>query len=388
MIHHETPRAMLDRLVGFDTVSSRSNLELIEFVRDYLAGFGIAATLVPNDDGDKANLYATIGPNVEGGVVLSGHTDVVPVEGQPWSTDPFRVVERDGRLYGRGTADMKSFSAISLALVPEMLAADLKRPVHLALSYDEEVGCLGAPRMIAEMAGRIPTPAAVIVGEPTSLKVVTHQKSTFSMQTVVRGKPVHSSQVDRGVSAVAVGARLVAWLDDRLLERIANPVADAPFDPPFTTIHTGMISGGTAHNIVAKECRFVTDVRALPGENPHDVMAAYKAFITEEIEPRMHRIDPATGVEVTVRADVPGLAPGGDTFAETLCRRLTGDNGVHGVSFGSEAGQFCAPGWSVVLCGPGSIDQAHQPDEFISIEQFEAGTKFQQRLIEWARSGV
>ncbi len=377
-----SPREMLDRCVGFDTVSSRSNLPLVDFIREYLASHGVPVTLVHDDTGDKAAVYATVGPAVPGGVVLSGHLDVVPVDGQPWTSDPFAVTERDGRLYGRGTADMKSFVAIALALVPEMLAANLKRPVHLALSYDEEVGCQGAPRMIAHMKDRIPTPEAVIVGEPTELAVVTHQKATFSIRTEVTGRPVHSSQVDRGVSAVAVGARCVAFLDDILRENMANPRPGVPFDPPFTTVHTGMISGGTAHNIVARACSFVTDIRALPGEDPRAIMRRYQAFAAERLEPAMKAVAPETGVSIRVRADVPGLSPGEDRRAEELCRRLTGDNGVHGVSYGTEAGQFLeGAGWSVVICGPGSIDEAHQPDEFITVEQFEAGVAFARRLV-------
>lgn len=379
-----SPREMLARFVSFDTVSSKSNLPLAHFVRDVLAEHGVGATLVPDETGEKANLYATIGPQAEGGVVLSGHLDVVPVEGQPWTTDPFTLTERDGRLHGRGTADMKSFSAIALALVPEMLRKDLKRPIHLALSHDEEVGCVGAPAMIRHMREHIAPPAAVIVGEPTELAVVTHQKATFSMRTEVTGRPVHSSQVDRGVSAVAIGARCVAFLDDILRENMAKPRTDLPFDPPFTTVHTGMISGGTAHNIVARHCAFVTDVRALPDEDPRAIMERYRRFVAERLEPGMKAIDPETGVDIRVRADVPGLSPQEDTRAEELCRRLTGDNGVHGVSYGTEAGQFHRDGggWSVVVCGPGSIDQAHQPDEFITIDQFEKGVAFARRLID------
>ena len=277
-------------------------------MQGYLEDHGAACIRIYDDTGAKANLLATVGGGDRAALVLSGHTDVVPVEGQEWTSDPFTLVERDGRFFGRGTADMKAFSAINLALVPEMLAAGLDRPIHLALSYDEEVGCIGAPRMIARMAERLPAPAAVIVGEPTELQVVTLQKSTFSMTTAVRGKPVHSSQIDRGVSAVAVGCRLVTWLDDRLRENMARAAPDCPFDPPFTTIHTGRIAGGTVHNIVAKDCDFVTDIRALPEDNPHEIMAAYEAYIAREIEPGMKRIDPASGVTVTVRADVPGLA--------------------------------------------------------------------------------
>lgn len=376
-----TPKEMLARLVGFPTVSSDSNLRLIGFVQAHLAAHGIASTLVPDTTGDKANLYATIGPDVPGGVVLSGHTDVVPVEGQSWTSDPFTMTERGGRLYGRGTADMKAFSAIALSLVPEMVAANLKRPIHLALSYDEEVGCLGAPSMIADMAGRIAAPAAVIVGEPTGMQVVTGQKTTFSFFTKVRGRSVHSSQVNQGVSAVVVGCRLVAFLDDMLRANMADPVPDSPFDPPYTTVHTGMVRGGTAHNIVARDCAFVTDIRALPDDDPHTYLDRYRAHIAADVEPRMKEIAAETGVDVGVRAHVPGLVPDAGNPAETLCRRLTGDNGLHAVSYGTEAGQFLGPGWPVVVCGPGSIDQAHQADEFISVSQLEAGTAFMRRLI-------
>lgn len=376
-----TPKEMLAQLVGFPTISSDSNLSLLGFVKDHLAAHGIAATLVPDASGEKANLYATIGPDAPGGVVLSGHTDVVPVEGQIWASDPFTMTERDGLLYGRGTADMKAFSAIALSLLPEMVAAGLKRPIHLALSYDEEVGCLGAPSMIADMARHIAPPSAVIVGEPTDMKVVTGQKTTFSFFTDVRGKSVHSSQVNRGVSAVVVGCRLIAFLDDMLRANMAAPAADSPFDPPYTTIHTGMIRGGTAHNIVARDCTFVTDIRALPDDDPHAYRERYKAHIAAEVEPAMKAIDADTGVEVGIRAHVPGLVPEADNAAETLCRRLTGDNGAHAVSYGTEAGQYRGPGWPVVVCGPGSIDQAHQADEYISVAQLDEGTAFIRRLI-------
>jgi len=376
-----TPKEMLARLVGFPTVSSDSNLSLLGFVQDHLEAHGIGWTLVHDETGQKANLYATIGPDVAGGVVLSGHTDVVPVEGQPWSSDPFTMIERDGLLYGRGTADMKGFLAIALALVPEMAAAGLKRPIHLALSYDEEVGCRGAPSMIAAMAETIAPPSAVIVGEPTGMRVVTGQKTTFSFTTTVRGKPVHSSQVNRGVSAVVVGCRLVAFLDDLLQANMAHPVDGSPFDPPYTTLHTGMIHGGTAHNIVARDCSFVTDIRALPEDDPFAYLDRYRTYVADTIEPPMKAIDPETGVDVEVRAHVPGLVPLPDNPAETLCRRLTGDNGMHAVSYGTEAGQFRQPGWPVVVCGPGSIDQAHQPNEFLAVEQLEAGTAFMRRLI-------
>lgn len=372
---------LIARLVDFPTVSSESNLDLINWVADYLTQHGIESHRIFDDDGRKANLYATIGPMVEGGVVLSGHTDVVPVEGQNWSTDPFSLSVHDGRLFGRGTADMKSFSAIALSLVPEMLAAGLKRPIHLALSYDEEVGCLGAPRMISEMVKALPRPEAVIVGEPTEMRVVTGHKGTFTMQTTVTGHSVHAGQVHRGVSAVAVAARLVSWLEDRMAASQASASPDSPFVPPYTTLHSGMIAGGTAHNIVARECRVTSDIRAIPGEDAHDYLAQYRGFIETEMLPRMRRIAEDTGIEVAISADVPPLAPEVDGAAERLARQLTGDNGSHVVSFGTEGGQFQEGGYSTVICGPGSIDQAHQPDEFIEESQVVAGTRFVRDLI-------
>ena len=372
---------MIARLIGFPTVSSASNLDLIGWVADYLSQHGIDSHRVFSDDGQKANLYATIGPMVEGGIVLSGHTDVVPVEGQDWSTDPFSLSARDGRLFGRGTADMKSFSAIVLSLVPEMLAAALKRPIHLALSYDEEVGCLGAPRMIAEMVKNLPLPEAVIVGEPTEMRVVTGHKGTFTMETTVTGHSVHSGQVHRGVSAVAVAARLVSWLEDRMAKNRDAADAASPFVPPYTTLHCGMISGGTAHNIVARHCEFIADIRPVPGESAHDYLAEYCGFIEETLLPPMRAVAADTNVEVAISADVPPLTPEADGAAERLARQLTGDNGSHVVSFGTEGGQFQEGGYSTVVCGPGSIDQAHQPDEFIEESQVAAGTRFLRDLI-------
>lgn len=372
--------SMIEALVETPTVSSDSNLALIDNVQAYLADQGIASHLVPNGDGMKSNLYATIGPAEPGGVVLSAHTDVVPVEGQAWSSDPFRLRERGGRLYGRGTADMKSFAAIALALVPEMREAGLKRPIHLALSYDEEPGCFGAPDMIADMVKTVPKPSAVIVGEPTEMRVVTAHKGFLNFETSVTGHSVHSSQADRGVSAIVTAARLIIWLDDRMRENAGRP-PDPLFDPPYTTLHSGTIAGGTAHNIVAKTCRFVTDIRTVPGEDPLDWLARYRAHIDLDVMPAMRAIAPAAGVAVNTIAHVPGLRPERDGAAEGLARRLTGDNGTHVVAYGTEAGQFQDAGYSVVVCGPGSIDQAHQPDEYIALSEVEKGTAFVRALI-------
>lgn len=375
-----TPLEMLERLVAFPTVSRDSNLELIDFVDDYLAGHGVAAVRTASPCGRKANLHASIGPPREGGVVLSGHTDVVPVDGQAWSSDPFVVTARDERLYGRGTADMKSFLAIALALVPEMAA--LTRPIHLALSYDEEVGCLGAPTLIQSLLSTVPRPAAVIVGEPTGMRVVTAHKSIFLFATHVRGFEVHSSLQDDGVSAIMFAGRMLAWLGERQRQNRLSALPSAAFAPGYTTVHCGRIEGGTASNITARDCYFLTDIRALPTERAEDHFRAFERFCREELEPEMQAVEPSCHIRFDVLADVPGFAAGATEPAVLLAQQLTGQNGTEAVSYAAEAGQFSAAGLSVVVCGPGEIAQAHQPDEYITAEQFAAGIEFQRRLIE------
>ena len=376
-----TTRDMLARLVAFPTVSSDSNLDCVAFIRDWLAGWGVESHLVYNPEGNKANLYATVGPRVEGGVVLSGHTDVVPVEGQAWTSDPFTLTERDGKLFGRGTCDMKGFDAAVLAAVPAMVRGGLKRPVHIALSYDEEVGCQGAPSMVDEMAHTIPAPSAVIVGEPSMMKAVVGHTGGLSWFTEVRGKSVHSSRIDTGVSAVMTAARLVTWLDDALQANRERADPSNPFAPPYTTIHCGTINGGTATNIVSASCRFVTEVRALPQEDALEVKNRFERFVREVIEPKMKAIAPESGVDIIARAAVRGLAPEENGAAEALVRRITGDNERSFVSYGTEAGIFQSAGWSSVICGPGDIAQAHQADEYITIEQLAAIDGFMHGLI-------
>ena len=375
-------REMLARLIAFPSISTSSNLDLIHFCRGWLRDHGVESTLVMSPGGDKANLFATIGPGVEGGIVLSGHTDVVPVEGQAWTSDPWTLTERDGRLYGRGTCDMKGFDALVLALVPDMVRAPLKRPVHIALSYDEELACRGAPSMVRAMVEAIPTPSAVIVGEPTRHAVVTGHKASVQLRTEVTGFAVHSSRIDQGVSAVMNAARLIAWHEDVMAEnqRRADP-AD-PFEPPYTTLHCGMVAGGSAANIVSSSAWFYSDIRAIPSEDPADYLERYRAYIHDVVEPRMKAVVPATGVAVEPIAEVPGLRPENDGAAERLMRRLTGDNGTHVVSYGTEAGIFQRAGWSSVVCGPGDIAQAHQPDEYIEVSELAAGERLLRRLVD------
>ena len=385
MADTDIPRDLIAKLIGFNTVSRDSNMALIDFVRDYLAKLGVESKLVPNEDGSKANLYATIGPNVPGGVVLSGHTDVVPVDGQEWSSDPFALVEREGKFFGRGVADMKTYCALAMAVLPEFLKSNPSKPIHLAFSYDEEVGCIGAPSMIEKMVGDVPKPMAVIVGEPTDMQVVTGHKSILGVRTHVSGHSVHSCQVDRGVSAVMTAARLVTYLENIMLEnkRLSDPAS--PFDPPYSTLHCGIIEGGTAHNIVAKDCRIVTDIRTIAGESPLDFYDRFKTHVKEEIEPKIKAIAPDAGIVLTPGKMVPGLKPEENGAAEQLARQITGDNSVHAVSYATEAGQFQSAGYSAVICGPGSIDQAHQPDEFITLDQVQEGWAFMLRVADVLR---
>ena len=375
-----TPREMLEKLVAFPTVSRDSNLPLIDFAEDYLTGHGVACRRVYDETGEKANLYALIGPETEGGVILSGHTDVVPVDGQEWDTDPFTVTERDGKLYGRGTCDMKGFDALALALVPDMLQAGLKKPIQIALSYDEEVGCRGAPSMIAEMAQTMPKAAACIVGEPSLMKVVTQHKGSVGIITRVHGFEIHSSLMHEGVSAVMTAARLITWLWERTQENIANADPASPFHPPFTTCHCGVVSGGTAGNITAKYAEFLTDIRCCPPDEPQDWFDRYKTHCAE-VEKEIQAIRPEARIEVVTRMMNPPCRKEEQGAAEEIARALTGDNSENVVSYGTEAGQFQEGGFSTCICGPGSIEQAHQPNEFISIEQFEAGEAFMRKLI-------
>lgn len=379
-----SPRQILDRLVSFPTVSRDSNLPLIDWVEDYLESHGVTAHRVWNEDRTKASLYAHIGPEVAGGVVLSGHTDVVPVDGQVWSSDPWMVTERDGRLYGRGTCDMKGFVALALAAVPLALAADLKRPLQLALSHDEELGCTGAPPMIAEMARSLPRAAAVIVGEPSRFSVVTGHKGGTGFKVHVKGYEVHSSLIHTGVSAIMAAAPLIDFANRVNAANAARPPAALAqmFDPPWTTLHVGMIRGGTAHNITAADCRFSCEIRVVPGEDIEDWVAAFEGQVAQAVA-AMQSIRPETGITVARFFSVPPLRPETDGPAEALARRLTGDNGLHVVSYGTEAGQFQAEGYSAVVCGPGDILQAHQPDEFLEISEFDAGWSFMQRLVAW-----
>ena len=381
-------KEIMDKLISFPTVSSESNLELISWVEDYLDYYGIESKRVYNPEKTKANLYANVGPMVDGGVILSGHTDVVPVVGQDWDTDPFSVVEKDGKYFGRGTCDMKGFDALALATVPKALKKGIKRPIQIALSYDEEVGCIGAPFMAAEMAKLMPKASAAIIGEPSMMKAVSGHKGGLGIKTHVRGFEVHSSLQHIGVSAIHEAAKLIEWANEMNILNANKESSDATkmFVPPYTTVHVGTIEGGTANNITAKDCYFIMGFRCIPSEDSKDWQAAYTKKV-REVEADMKAINSDCFINLEAGYGVPGLKPEENGVAEALVRKLTGDNGQHVVSYGTEAGQFQAEGYSSIICGPGDIAQAHQPNEFITVNQFQAGEAFLDRLIDDLAAG-
>ncbi|MCA0870162.1 acetylornithine deacetylase [Seohaeicola saemankumensis] len=378
-----SPRDILERLISFPTVSRDSNLPLVDWVEDYLNGQGITAHRHYDETGQKAALFAHVGPWEEGAVVLSGHTDVVPIDGQDWDSDPFTLTERDGKYFGRGTTDMKGYDALAIWALVEAHHRGIARPLQLALSYDEEVGCIGGPPLIAAMQPVLPKGRAVIVGEPSMMTCVTGHKGGKTFWLDVHGYEVHSSLLPSGVSAIMEAAKIIDWANQVNAEEAARVPTDvaAMFEPSFTTLHTGLISGGTAKNITAAHCGFDLGFRAVPDQD-HDVWRARILAKVAEVETAMQTIHPDARIVVDESFGVPGLQPETDGAAETLVRRLTGDNATHVVSYGTEAGQFQQAGYSAVVCGPGDIAQAHQPNEFITKSQFESGAGFMRRLVE------
>ncbi|HEY5411844.1 MAG TPA: acetylornithine deacetylase [Caulobacteraceae bacterium] len=373
---------ILERLIAFDTTSRQSNLELIAFAEQRLSACGATFYRVGNAEGSKANLIARIGPETDGGVMLSGHTDVVPVDGQAWTSDPFVLTRRDGRFYGRGAADMKAFLALALAAAPDFAAAGLKRPVQMAFSYDEEIGCLGAPSLIEALVRSGPRPSAVIVGEPTNMETVAGHKGIATFRVTVTGKEAHSSLTHLGVSAIMEAAKLIAALADIAAELARGADPSSPFIPKGASLTIGQIHGGTAVNILARECVFAFDLRAPPGVDARKVLKPVfdlAARLDTELEARA----PEAGVRIDQRSMTPPMRPDPEGAAEVLARRLAGDNGpARVVSYAAEAGQFQEAGYSTVICGPGSIEQAHQPDEYLEVSQLERGAAFMTRLVE------
>jgi len=376
--------SMLEDLIAFDTTSRVSNLAIIEHIQSYLQGYGISSRLTHDETGTKANLWATVGPDVAGGVVLSGHLDVVPVDGQDWSQDPFAMWKADGKLFGRGVVDMKGFIAVCLALVPTLSKAKLAVPLHFAFSYDEEVGCIGVNTLISDVVQHLPLPRAVIVGEPTSMKIIGAHKGSRSLTTVVKGVPAHSSDPRLGVNSIMVCARIVGFLESLQQELMDNAHIDSVFDPPYTTVDLGIIQGGTAKNIIPEYTTIEWGFRFHPADNPDELQHRVSDFIDVEVRPKLKKQFDNADVITTTGVTVHGLVPDDSSPAQQLIRHLTGLNNSSVVSFGTEAGAFQHAGMSAVVFGPGDIAQAHQPDEFIAIDQLSLCVDFLVSLADWA----
>jgi acetylornithine deacetylase len=376
-------KVILSELIFFDTTSSKSNMNLINYVEDYLLSFGIKSQIIKDPHEEKANLHAIIGPEDISGIMLSGHTDVVPVKGQNWSTDPFQMTEKDGKIYGRGSCDMKGFIACVLAKVPEFVNADLKEPIHLAFSYDEETGCTGVHSLVDVVRDLTVKPRACIVGEPTSMKVVNSHKGIRHLLTKVYGHENHSS-TDRGVNAISYAAEIIGFIDNMQEEMRSRPALVEGFDPPYATVHAGRIQGGVAANITPNYCEIEWDYRPIPGTDEDEVFNRYEEFINEIILPKMRMKSEKFGdIKTDYLAKVPCLFPETGSEAEVLVKHLAEQNSTHVVSYGTEAGIFHQKGGvPAVVCGPGNILQAHKADEYVEISELEACDKFLDRLLD------
>ncbi|MSO77247.1 MAG: acetylornithine deacetylase [Alphaproteobacteria bacterium] len=375
-------RDMLRRLIGFDTTSRDSNLALIHFVRDYLADLGVVSRLVHDETGNKANLYATLGPVDRPGVILSGHTDVVPVDGQAWDTDPFHMSESGGRLYGRGTCDMKGFIAICLALTPEILRRGPQAPLHFAFSYDEEVGCIGVRRLIQVLAGFDVKPHSCIVGEPTGMQVARAHKSANRTQCHVHGLEGHSSLAHQGVNAIEAAAEVIAYIKAMSRRFRDEGPFDPAFEPPYTTINTGLIEGGTATNIIAQDCDFTFGVRCIPGHDHARILAEIQLYAEQRVLPEMRAVSRRAGFEWTEHPGVTAFVTPEESEVITLAKRLALANSTVTVPYATEAGLFAGIGIPTVVCGPGHIEQAHKPNEFVALDQMAEGEAFLRRLMD------
>ena len=378
-----TPVELLARLVAFDTTSHKSNLEIVAFIEDYLLQHGVASLRVVAGDGLKANLYATIGPSDRGGIALSGHTDVVPVDGQTWSSDPFKLRSEGGRHFARGACDMKGYLACMLAAVPDFKQRKLKTPIHLAFSYDEEVGCLGVRPMIAELGKRLAKPRLVIVGEPTNMQVVDAHKGPVRWQVEVTGRAAHSSMAHLGVNAITYAARLITELE-RMEADLKVTSRDDRFNPPFATLQVTKLEGGTANNIIPIFCRFGFEVRALPGVDVDAIEQRIRTFAETNCLPEMLRVADEAAISILRANTVPPFAAEPDSEATSLALKLTGQNGTHTVSYATEAGLFQDAGSASIVCGPGDIAQAHTPDEWIADSEINKCMDFMARLADWA----
>ncbi len=373
-------REILGRLIGFPTVSADSNLDLIDYAADLLSDAGADVSISRDESGTKANLFATIGPKADGGIVLSGHTDVVPVIEQDWASDPFVMEERDGRLFGRGTCDMKGFIAACLAMAPEFAASELRRPLHFALTYDEEIGCFGARALMAELAKADFQPSVAIIGEPTTMRMIEGHKGCYEYTTEFTGLAGHASQPDRGINAVEYAARYIARLLDLGEELKTRAPKGNRFDPPWTTLQVGRIEGGAARNVIARTCDVEWEMRPVQTSDADFVKSGIGAYVDEVLLPAMKAVSPEADIVTRTIGEVEGLQVATESEARAIVSELTGATEADVAAFGTEAGLFQAAGMSAVICGPGSIQQAHKPDEFIELDQLQACLDMLERL--------
>jgi acetylornithine deacetylase len=379
----QSSAVLLETLIGFDTVSRHSNLALIDFVANYFDGFGVAVERVFNADNTKANLLASIGPRDQSGLVLSGHTDVVPVDGQDWSSDPFVLRDADNRLYGRGTADMKGFIACALAQTPRLVSSQLKRPITFALSYDEEIGCVGVRDLLKKLIAEPVKPAGVIVGEPTSMSVVIGHKGKRSLRVSITGTAAHSSLAPKAVNAVEYGARLTVFIQDMARTLAKDGMRDDMYDVPHTTAHVGVMNGGTQLNIVPEMCVLDFEFRSLPEEDVDAMVESVKRFAAQELEPQMQAIAPQTGIRFDILSGFPGLSTEPTHGFVGSMKTIAQSDDLGKVAFGTEAGLFTERvGIPAVVCGPGSIVQAHRADEYVDHSQLHACDQFLNRVID------
>lgn len=371
---------LLADLIAFDTTSNRSNLPLIEFIESYLASYGVTSRRIVDETGEKANLYATIGPEDRPGVMLSGHTDTVPVTGQAWSVDPYKLTADGERLYGRGTADMKGFLAAVLAAVPAMVKADLAAPFHLAFSHDEEVGCLGVRSLLADLAQQPIRPAACLVGEPTSMRLATAHKGKIAVRLHLRGKACHSGMAPEGVNAIHAAARLVNWVENKATEKATEGPFDDRFAITHTTLQVGVIGGGTALNIVPQDCHLDLEIRNVPADDPETLLDELMSYAAS-LEAKMREIHPETGIRLERLSDYPGLSMDDDDSLVNFILTLLDDRTLERIGYGTEAGLFQLElGIPTLVCGPGDMAQGHQPDEFVTREQLALCEAFLSRL--------
>lgn len=370
----------LRELVAFETISALPNLGLVKYVQEQLGQHGIDCSISYDETGQRANLHGFTGPAVEGGVLLNGHTDVVPVEGQAWTGNPFTLRQHEGRLYGRGTADMKGFLACALAAIPLWQQKALKRPIHACMCYDEEIGGFGAPILVDDIARHAPKPAVSIIGEPTEMQIVTAHKGGYEMRTKITGLEAHSSDPRVGTNAIIYATRFINFLDEMAKNLAANPEKDSAFDPAYTTINVGTIEGGVSRNTVAGSCAFDWEIRPLPSSDGKKLIETITEFAMKELLPEMRKTCPDADIHIEMQADVPSLAHEQAEQATNLVSRITGLNSTHAVPFGTDAGHFAAAGMSTIIMGPGRIEQAHKPDEYIEIKQIEKCLSFFDKL--------